>query len=87
MGLLKKIREKRERLKQFANVRKIALQYLNMLRKRKAEEIEIEQRKLLTDFLLYVQSHSPYYKDLLLGKDITLENCINVVNDLPLCSR
>lgn len=29
MGLLKKIREKRERLKQFANVRKIALQYLN----------------------------------------------------------
>lgn len=87
MGLLKKIREKRERLKQFANVRKIALQYLNMLRKRKAEEIEIEQRKLLTDFLLYVQSHSPYYKDLLLGKDITLENCINVVNDLPLCSK
>lgn len=86
MGLLKKIKEKRKALKQFAEIRKLALRYLNILRK-KRDEIEIEQRRLLTDFLLYVQSHSPYYKKLLLGKDITVENCINVMSNLPLCSK
>lgn len=86
MGLLRKIRERRNALKQLADIRKIAFRYLDILQKEKCV-IEEEQRKLLTDFLLYVQSHSPYYKELLLAKKITQENCINVINSLPLCSK
>lgn len=84
MKLLQKLREKNRALKRLRDIRKIALRYLHILRKK---NIEQEQRKLLTDYLLYVQKHSPYYRKLLFDKNITINNCVDVINSLPFCTK
>lgn len=85
MKLLRKLKRNYEVWGRLRAIRKIALRYLSILQERK--DIEQEQRQLLTDYLLYVQEHSSYYGELLANKAITIENCISVINSLPLCSK
>lgn len=86
MGLLKRFRNKREEVKKLEYIRGLALKYIHVLRYDE-KAIEAEQKKLLTDLLLYAKAHSLYYKELLSGVDITEKNCINVIANLPLSSK
>lgn len=65
----------------------LAGRYERLLNRGNSNQILREQYRMLSELLCYAQLHSQYYYHLLQNKEITMDNCMSILKDLPLLSK